>query len=69
MESKKKEKRKIWDFPWSYKESFFIAFGIVAIGFIIELLTNSSGGFGLHLPPGYFYPGKVNYILSLSFLE
>ncbi|MFC2129141.1 cytochrome c biogenesis protein ResB, partial [Bacteroidota bacterium] len=41
-------------------ESFFIAFGIVAIGFIIELLTNSSGGFGLHWP--------YNFIVLIAFL-
>lgn len=39
----KRKERKMWDFPLGYKESFILAFGLVIIGFIIELISSSSG--------------------------
>jgi len=33
----------MWDNPWGYNESFMVAFGLVFIGFIIELISGSSG--------------------------
>lgn len=35
--------RKFWQAPWSYGESFAIAFEILIIGFILELLTKGRG--------------------------
>lgn len=43
MADMKGKKKKSWSFPWGYSESFSIAFGLVLIGLIIELITNSSG--------------------------
>ena len=42
VETKERSKQP-WSFPWGYGESFFIAFGLVIIGFLLELITNSSG--------------------------
>ena len=38
-----KEKKGLWKQPWGYEESFLIAFEILLIGFIIELLFKGKG--------------------------
>lgn len=55
-----KETKKFWQHPWGYGESFAIAFEILIIGFIIELLTKGHG-----LPPLRF---PVNIISLLVFI-
>jgi hypothetical protein len=44
--SSKKQKSKLWQFPWGYRESFLIAFFLLLTGFLIELLL----GGGVSLP-------------------
>ena len=34
----KKQKSKLWQFPWSYRESFLIAFFMLLTGFLIQLV-------------------------------
>ena len=31
--------KKLWNFPWRFRESFLIAFGVLLVGFIIELFA------------------------------
>ncbi len=54
------EKRKIWQFPWGYDESFIIAFTLLFIGFVLEFL---SSGKITQLPP---WP--VNIIILTAFI-
>ncbi len=35
----KKDRRKIWQYPWGYRESFTIGFAILILGFLIELIS------------------------------
>ena len=41
-----KEKRKTWQLPWSYKESLIIVFGIILVGFSLQITI---GGFNFYL--------------------
>ena len=40
------EQRKLWQFPWGYRESFLIAFFLMLTGFLIELVAGS----GVRMP-------------------
>ncbi|RLD56764.1 MAG: hypothetical protein DRI97_06775 [Bacteroidetes bacterium] len=44
--NKPKQKAKLWQYPWGYRESFLIAFFILLTGFLVELI---SGG-GIRMP-------------------
>ncbi|MDZ7743041.1 MAG: cytochrome c biogenesis protein ResB [Bacteroidota bacterium] len=35
----KKKRRKMWQYPWGYRESFAIGFALLIIGFLIELFS------------------------------
>ncbi|MBE9480419.1 MAG: cytochrome c biogenesis protein ResB [Bacteroidetes bacterium] len=54
------QKRRFWQFPWGYKESFLISFGILISGFIIEYISD---GKGISLP-GW----PINLIFILFFI-
>lgn len=41
-----KDKRKIWQTPWSYKESLVIVLGIIIVGFSLQ---TTIGGFNFYL--------------------
>jgi len=58
--------KKLWKQPWSYKESFLVAFFLLVLGFTIELVTSLKG---VHLPgfPLNMYLG-LSFIVFLSFL-
>lgn len=43
-------KRKFWQFPWSYREGFTIALALLLAGFILEALTYGGIFFRLHYP-------------------
>jgi len=55
-----KERRAFWQFPWGYRESFFIAVGLMLVGFMLEFV---SGGKVVQLPT---FP--MNIILLLVFV-
>jgi hypothetical protein len=38
-----RQKRKFWQYPWKYKESFIISACLVIVGFLIQYLTGSKG--------------------------
>jgi len=42
----KKQKSRLWQFPWGYKESFLVAFFLLLTGFLIELIV----GGGIRMP-------------------
>jgi hypothetical protein len=52
--------KKLWQFPWSYRESFIISITFAIIGFIIEYFSNHAGVF---TPP---WP--INLFIILAFL-
>jgi len=52
--------KKLWQFPWSYRESFIISGSFAFIGFIIEFFTNHKGV----ITP----PWPINLIIILVFL-
>jgi len=52
-------RKKTWIFPWKYKESFVIAFGLLLIGFLLELFSN---GGGFYSPT---WPNNLIILLSL----
>ncbi|MCK4407894.1 MAG: hypothetical protein KAV44_09480, partial [Bacteroidales bacterium] len=54
------QKRRFWQFPWGYKESLLISFGILISGFIIEYISD---GKGISLP-GW----PVNLIIIIFFI-
>jgi hypothetical protein len=58
--------KKLWEQPWSYKESFLAAIFLLILGFITELVTTQKG---IHLPgfPMNMYIG-LSFIVFLSFL-
>jgi hypothetical protein len=37
------QKRRFWQFPWKYRESFLISIGLIIIGFVIELASAHKG--------------------------
>jgi len=52
--NKSKEERKTWEYPWRYKESFFIVLEIILLGLIFEVLTAGRGAKTLHWPVNLF---------------
>ncbi|MBT3303207.1 MAG: hypothetical protein HOD63_08750 [Bacteroidetes bacterium] len=36
-------KKKLWENPWGYKESFIISIGFLIIGFVLEVISGSKG--------------------------
>ena len=52
--------KKLWTQPWAYKESFLIAFILLILGFLTEIITAHRG---IQLPP---FP--YNLYIGLSFL-
>ncbi len=58
-----KNKKRIWEIPWGYKESIAIVLGIVLVGF---LLQTTIGKFDFYL---LSYPFNLYFgILSLAFI-
>lgn len=60
----RREKRKIWQLPWSYKESLIIVFGIIIVGFSLQTII---GGFNFYLLiyPFNLYLGIIILIFIL----
>jgi hypothetical protein len=58
--NKQIERRAFWQFPWGYRESFFIVTGLMLVGFMLEF---ASGGKVVQLPT---FP--MNIILLLVFV-
>ena len=50
--------RRIWQTPWSFLESIAIVCGIVVVGFVLQLVTNSSFNF-------YLLASPVNYVVGV----
>ncbi|OFY36285.1 MAG: hypothetical protein A2275_11490 [Bacteroidetes bacterium RIFOXYA12_FULL_35_11] len=52
-------KRKIWQYPWTYKESVVIGLGFILIGFALEIFSD---GKGVHPP---VFPYNIILLLQL----
>lgn len=58
----------MWQFPWRYKESIALVFGIICIGLILQLLVGSFNFFLLASPINYILGGlMILLIILLSF--
>lgn len=55
-----KQTRKLWEFPWDYKESFFVAGGLLVTGYLLQLSTRAT-----IQPVG----APVNYIVGGIFIS
>jgi len=55
-----KPKRKIWDHPWKYRESFFIVLELIFLGLIFEVITGGRGAPLLKWP--------INLIIGIGIL-
>ncbi|MCT4603664.1 MAG: cytochrome c biogenesis protein ResB [Marinifilum sp.] len=55
-----KTTKPLWQNPWGYAESFLIAFGLLLIGFLLELSIQTSSGVSIRYP--------MNLILGVAFL-
>ena len=42
FEKHKTPKKKLWQYPWDYKESFIIAFGLLLTGYLLQIVTRTS---------------------------
>ncbi|QDW20501.1 cytochrome c biogenesis protein ResB [Flavobacterium sp. KBS0721] len=42
LENQKVAKKKLWQFPWDYKESFIIAAGLLITGYLLQITTRTS---------------------------
>lgn len=58
--------KKLWEQPWSYKESFLFSFLLMFLGFITEIITSHQG---IQLPgfPMNMYYG-LSFIVFIAFL-
>jgi hypothetical protein len=56
----KKEKRKTWQYPWGYKESFLVVAELMLLGLIIEVLSRGRGFTGVEWP--------LNIIIGLAII-
>jgi len=56
----KKEKRKTWQYPWGYKESFLVVAELMLLGLIIEVLSRGKGFTGIAWP--------LNAIIGISII-
>jgi len=61
--SSKKQKSRLWQFPWGYRESFLIAFFLLLTGFLIELLLG--GGVSM---PGWPINMAIIFIFIIYFV-
>lgn len=60
-----KDKRKMWQFPWRYKESIAFVAGIVIIGFILQFVAGPFNYFLLQSPVNLILGGVIILFLLL----
>mgnify|MGYP003623581483 CR=1 FL=1 len=60
-----KNKRKMWQFPWRYKESIAFVSGIVIIGFILQVTAGAFDYFFLQSPVNLIFGGIIILFLIL----
>lgn len=58
-----KTQRNLWESPWGYVESFFIGFGLMITGFLIEAFITTNNSFTISYP--YNVIILVGYIVAL----
>ncbi len=63
-------KRRMWQFPWQYKESFAFVGGIILIGFILQLTVGSFNFYLLQSPVNLILGGVIIlFLISFSFVR
>lgn len=55
-----KTTKPLWQSPWGYAEGFLVAFGLIVIGFLLELTVQSNSGASIRYP--------LNLILGIGFI-
>jgi hypothetical protein len=63
IEKNSKIQRNLWENPWGYAESFFIGFGLLITGFLIEIFVSNSNTITIKYPYNVFL--FVGYITIL----
>ncbi len=66
---KAKEKKPLWQHPWSYKESFLIAIGLLLVGFMIEFSTGGKGINTVSWPYNFYILLVVINIIVIGFFS
>ncbi|MDD4516612.1 cytochrome c biogenesis protein ResB [Massilibacteroides sp.] len=64
----KGEKRRMWQFPWQYKESLVFVSGIACIGMVLQLLIGPFDFFLLQYPVNLFVAFSILFFLVLFLL-
>jgi len=59
LEKNKLQKKKLWHYPWDYKESFIIAAGLLITGYLLQIATRT------HIKA---VSSPVNYIIAGVFI-
>lgn len=60
------KRRKLWERPWKYKESFIVALELLILGFIIEVLDQGAGIEPLQMPYNIYV--AVGFVFVLIFV-
>jgi hypothetical protein len=67
FEKHKMPKRKLWQYPWDYKESFIIAAGLLLTGYLLQITTKTSIK-AIGAPTNYIIGGLfIGMLLLLHF--
>ena len=59
------EKRKMWQFPWQYKESIAFVLGLILVGTMLQLSLGSFNFFLLHAPANIIVGGVLIVLIAL----
>lgn len=61
-------KRSMWQFPWQYKESIAIVFGMLLVGILLQLTLGSFNFYLFHAPVNFIFGALlIMIIIGLSF--
>ncbi len=59
--AQKKHKRRLFEFPWQYKEGFVISFILIVLGLFLDFLTKKP----IHFPS---FPTNLSFVVSYTLL-
>ncbi len=62
--------RKMWQFPWGYKESVAITLGVFVVGVMLQVILGNFNFYLLHFPTNlYLGVFMIAFIIGLSFIK
>lgn len=66
--SKEQERRKMWQFPWGYRESIAFVMGVIIVGFMLQITVGNFNFYLLHYPINLIVGAALVALISaLSF--